>query len=47
MKKSPELIVMLTHNDLTVADAYAVFDRCKHSKAKFWGSNESRIGKYT
>ena len=43
MKKSPELIVMLTHNDLTVADAYAVFDRCKHSKAKFWGFKEEPL----
>ena len=40
MENYPELIVMLTHNDLTVTDAYEVFDRCKDSKAKFWGFKE-------
>lgn len=43
MGTAPELIVMLTHNDLTVTDAYAVFDRCKNSKAKFWGFKEEPL----
>lgn len=34
---SPELIVMLTHNDRTVENAYEIFEQCKNSKAKFWG----------
>ncbi|MDR2711835.1 MAG: hypothetical protein LBB91_01825 [Clostridiales bacterium] len=32
-----ELIVMLTYNDLTLKDAYDIFDECKKSKAKYWG----------
>ena len=43
MGTSPELIVMLTHNDMTVTDAYAVFDRCRNSKAKFWGFKEEPL----
>ena len=43
MGTSPELIVMLTHNDLTVTDAYSVFDQCKSSKAKFWGFKEEPL----
>ena len=39
----PELIVMLTHNDLTVTDACAVFEQCKDSKAKFWGFKEEPL----
>ena len=39
----PELIVMLTHNDLTVTDASAVFEQCKNSKAKFWGFKEEPL----
>ena len=36
----PELIVMLTHNDVTVSDAAKVFEECRHSKAQFWGFKE-------
>lgn len=36
----PELIVMLTYNDLTVNNAYEIFDKCKNSKAKYWGFKE-------
>ena len=43
MGTSPELIVMLTHNDMTVTDAYAVFERCRNSKAKFWGFKEEPL----
>ena len=37
MKHTPELIVMLTHNDVTVPDADAVFARCQHTRARYWG----------
>ena len=43
MGTSPELIVMLTHNDLTVTDAYNVFERCKNSQARFWGFKEEPL----
>ncbi len=39
----PELIVMLTHNDCTVENAYKIFDECKNSKAKFWGFKEKPL----
>ncbi|MDL2236979.1 hypothetical protein LJC56_04000 [Christensenellaceae bacterium OttesenSCG-928-K19] len=38
-----ELIVMLTHNDRTVENAYEIFDQCKNSKAKFWGLKEEGL----
>ena len=40
MKRIPELVVMLTHNDRTVPDAIEVFEAAKDSKAKFWGFKE-------
>ena len=43
MKNNSELIVMLTHNDYTVKNAYEIFDQCKNSKAKFWGMKEKGI----
>ena len=43
MKQIPELIVMLTHNDRTVADAIDVFEAAKNSKAKYWGFKEVGI----
>lgn len=36
----PKLIVMLTHHDRTVANAYEIFDQCKESKAQYWGFKE-------
>lgn len=39
----PELIVMLTHNDLTVENAYEVFDQCKETKALYWGFKEQPL----
>jgi hypothetical protein len=39
----PELIVMLTFNDKTVADAIEVFDTCKAGSAKFWGFKEAGL----
>ena len=41
--KTPELIVMLTHHDVTVKNAKQVFEECKNSKAKFWGFKEVGI----
>lgn len=38
--KRPELIVMLTHNDVTVKNAKEVFESCKDTKAKYWGFKE-------
>lgn len=43
MKNSPKLIVMLTHNDRTVEDAYCVFEQCKNSKAEYWGLKEEPL----
>ncbi|MCQ2192195.1 MAG: hypothetical protein MJZ23_04950 [Paludibacteraceae bacterium] len=39
----PELIVMLTHNDLTVENAFQVFEQCKHTKALYWGFKEQPL----
>ena len=43
MKHTPELIVMLTHNDVTVPDAAAVFARCQHTRARYWGFKEEGL----
>lgn len=43
MNNHPELIVMLTHNDRTVENAWEIFDQCKTAKAKFWGMKEEGI----
>ena len=43
MNNTPELIVMLTHNDCTVENAYKIFDECKNSKANFWGFKEKPL----
>lgn len=43
MKTVPELIVMLTHNDLTVNNASQIFEECKESKAVYWGFKESPL----
>lgn len=40
---NPELIVMLTSNDITVKNASSVFDQCKNSKAKYWGLKEKGL----
>lgn len=33
----PEIIIMLTHHDVTVQDAAEVFEACKDLPVKFWG----------
>lgn len=43
MEVYPELIVMLTENDRTVKNAYEIFERCKDSKAEYWGFKEKGI----
>lgn len=43
MKNTPQLIVMLTHNDKTVADAKEVFESAKDAKAIYWGFKEVGI----
>lgn len=40
---SPKLIVMLTHNDKTVNNAYEIFEQCKNSRADFWGFKEEPL----
>lgn len=37
---NPELIVMLTHNDRTVANAAEIFEACKDTPAVNWGFKE-------
>ena len=43
MEKNLQLIVMLTHNDKTVANALEVFEKCKDTKAQFWGFKEAPL----
>ncbi|MFR5909154.1 MAG: YqeG family HAD IIIA-type phosphatase, partial [Gemmiger formicilis] len=33
----------LTHNDITVPDAAAVFARCQHTRARYWGFKEEGL----
>ena len=40
MNDKPELVVMLTHHDLTVGNAAEVFEQCRQSKARCWGFKE-------
>lgn len=37
MKNNPNLIVMLTHNDVTVSNALEVFESCKDLNVQHWG----------
>ena len=41
--RMPELIVMLTQNDYTIANACEIFEVCKQSDAEFWGMKEKGI----
>ena len=43
MKATPKLIVMLTHNDMTVRNAAEVFEQNKNSKATMWGFKEEGL----
>lgn len=39
----PLLVVMLTYNDFTVADAAEVFAECEDSDAEYWGMKEQPL----
>lgn len=43
MSEIPELIVMLTHNDRTVKNAYNVFEQCRNSSVRIWGCKEEGL----
>ena len=43
MNNNLNLIVMLTHNDKTVSNAYEIFEQCKDSKAKYFGFKEEPL----
>ncbi len=43
MHATPELVVMLTYDDLTIEDAHRVFERCKDTKARMWGFKEEPL----
>lgn len=43
MKENPSLVVMLTYNDVTVKNAYEIFEQCKRSKAQFWAMKEESL----
>lgn len=43
MHHSPKLIVMLTYNDRTVANAMRIFNEAKDSEALYWGLKEEGI----
>lgn len=43
MSGQTQLVVMLTHHDLTVVDAAAVFEQCKDTKAQCWGFKEQPL----
>ena len=45
MKNHPKLIVMLTHEDLTVPNAAEIFEQCRNSQANFWGFKEHPLPK--
>ena len=44
--KNSDLIVMLTHNDRTVENAFEIFDECKTAKAKCWGFKDKTLSLY-
>lgn len=39
----PFLIVMLTHDDRTVENAFEIFEQCRNSKAEYWGFKEEPL----
>lgn len=43
MKEYPQLIVMLTHDDMTVPNAAKVFEECRNSKAGYFGFKEEPL----
>ena len=45
MKNKPELIIMLTCNDITVSNAAEVFESCKDLPAQHWGFKDVGLSK--
>ena len=43
MEDKLNLVVMLTNNDKTVNNAYEIFEKCKNSKAKYYGFKEEPL----
>lgn len=43
MEQKPKLIVMLTQNDYTVKNAFKIFEKCKNSKAEYFGFKEEPL----
>lgn len=43
MTAAPKLIVMLTHHDRTVENAFDVFDRARDAQAEYWGMKEEPL----
>ncbi len=43
MENTPQLIVMLTYNDMTVENAVSVFESCKNTDCKFFGMKEEPL----
>lgn len=43
MSNQTELIVMLTYNDLTIPNAYEIFEQCQNSPVKYWGFKEEGL----
>ncbi len=43
MNCKPLLIVMLTYNDLTVRNAFKIFEQCKNTKAEIFGFKEEPL----
>ena len=39
----PKLIVMLTHHDKTVENAFEIFEQAKDAQAEFWGMKEEPL----
>lgn len=40
---TPQLVVMLTYNDMTVERAAEVFEQCRESRARYWGMKEEPL----
>lgn len=43
MTAAPKLIVMLTHHDRTVKNAFEVFEQAKDAQAEYWGMKEEPL----
>lgn len=41
--EQPLLIVMLTHNDVTVENAFGIFQQCRETKAEYWGFKDKPL----